>query len=447
MDIISTKWYFSFYDRNFQVLWTKGISLDANMEFRFQEFHQDTLVLLFSAQIKKKGNGPDYQLLRVIIAKGTFILNQGVVPESAEVTFFSIAHHQAWLGLQSKNAPGQLLSLDLNRGSRRLFPLGEGNQLMLRWLSADSAGLFAKAIVSRQTSKKSWEHYLVNYDTTGKMHHETLIGSMNSDRNFTGFQLYSPRTDVNLIIGTYGLNGEKEASGLFTQSLDAGSRKSPGFYHFLDLKHAPEILSEKDILSLKKKAMKKNKSGGGYPLEFNILLHQILPWNDDFIFCGEIFSPQYHTESFTDFDFYGRPYSNSYSVFDGYRFTHALLAGFSYDGQLKWDNVLEFRNLVSYDLNTKLCLFPAGENLVLCYLSDGRIGYKIIHAGEVVEKTDFIPVEMLHPGDKLLSESRSGMIAWYGPYFLCSGYQEIKNVSLDHNNRRMVFYFSKIRFE
>lgn len=448
VEVSKTKWYFSFYDRHLQVSWTKGIALDENMEFRFQEFHQDTLVLLFVNTGKKKGSGPDVQVLSVFITKGNFMMNQGNLPDNAEVVFFSFSRQQAWLGLQTKNAPGQLLSLNLARGNRRLFLLGEGNLINLRWLSADPVGPFVKAVVTRQSSKKSWEHYLVCYDSTGKITTESLIGTMTPERNYTGFQSYSLGNGKDLILGTYGLNGERESSGLFAQSLSSdGTRKSTDFYHFLDLQHASALLSEKDVISLKKKALKKNKTGGDYPLDFNLLLHEVFLWKDDFILCGEIYNPQYHTESFTDFDFYGRPYSNSYSVFDGYRFTHAVIAGFSREGLLKWDNSLDFRNLVSFELNNKLCLFPAGENLVLCYLSDGRIGYKIIHAKEVVEKPEFIPVEMLHPGDKLMTETRSRMIPWYGSYFLCSGYQEIKNVSLDSNNKRLVFYFVKIRFE
>ena len=441
-----TKWYFSFYNPNFQVSWTKGILLDENMEYRFSEYHQDTLVFLFCNTGKKKGKGPDYQVLRALLVKGTFILNQGTLPDNAEVVFFSTAHRQSWLGLQLKNESGQLLSLNLTTGNRKIFPLGEGNQIFLRWLSADSSGLFAKAIVTRQTSKKSWENYLVQYDSTGKIQREISLGNTIPDRNYTGFQMYT-RNEKDIILGTYGISGAKESSGLFSNSISAGIAKNSSFYNFLDLKHAGNLLSEKDVISLKKKALKKNKTGKEYPLDFTLLLHKILSWKNDYILCGEVYSPQYHTENFTDFDFYGRPYSNAYSVFDGYRFTHALIAGFSQDGQLRWDNTLDVRNLVSFELNTKVCVFPSGENMVLCYLSDGRIGFKIIHEREEVEKTDFIPVDMLLTGDKLISETRSRMIPWYGTYFLCSGYQDIKNVALDNNNRRMVFYFTKIRFE
>lgn len=441
------KWYFSFYDRNLQVVWTKTIPLDEHMEYRFSAYHQDTLVMLFSLSGKKKGNAADYQILRILLNKSVFIVNQGMLPVNSEVAFFSHAHQQVWLGIKSKAIPDQLLHINLGSGNQRLFPLGEGSQISLRWMASDTSGQFIRAVVTRQVSKKSWEHYLVSYDTTGKIRNEKLIGNMSTDLNFTGFQVYSSGDGKDMVLGTYGINSEKESSGFFSKFFAAGTQNMTNFYHFLELHHAKDLLSEKDILGLKKKALKRNRKPGEYPLDFNLLLHTIFFREGEYILCGEIFSPQYHTESFTDFDFYGRPYSNSYSVFDGYRFTHALIAGFGHDGQLKWDNALNIRNLISYELSTKVSFFPSGENMVLCYLGDGRIGYKMIRANLEVEKTDYIPIEMLHPGDKLLTETRSRMIPWYGSYFLCSGYQEIKNVSLDNNNKRLVFYFTKIRFE
>lgn len=162
---------------------------------------------------------------------------------------------------------------------------------------------------------------------------------------------------------------------------------------------------------------------------------------------GEVVVPQYHTENYTEFDYYGRPYTNSYSVFDGYRFLNAIAAGFDSTGKLLWDNTLEIRNLLSYELNPKVSVFPSGENLVMCYLGDGKIGSKVIKGMETIEKLEFSPVELQYPDDRLVSETRNRMVPWYDHYFLCYGYQEIKNIALSDNNRRIVYYFSKVGFE
>jgi hypothetical protein len=46
----------------------------------------------------------------------------------------------------------------------------------------------------------------------------------------------------------------------------------------------------------------------------------------------------------------------------------------------------------------------------------------------------------------MISDSKNNMLSWYGPYFLCYGYQEIKNINAS-DKKRLVYYFTKVRFE
>jgi hypothetical protein len=112
-----------------------------------------------------------------------------------------------------------------------------------------------------------------------------------------------------------------------------------------------------------------------------------------------------------------------------------------------WDNNIEIRNLVSFELSPKVVSFSQGKSLVLCYESDGKIGSKIIEENNVVEKLDFSGLDLLNPDDKLLSETKGVLMHWYRNYFLVCGYQDIKNIALETNNKRLVFYFSKLQFE
>jgi len=452
-----TKWYFSYYDNNLQSLWVKSIPVLSSLDFRFSVFKHDTLIMLFINSGKNKSSDPSFQIIRVILNKGIFILNYGTLPPNTEVGFFGTENGMAWLGLRSKNDAGQVLFLDMSKGTKQNFPLGKGSFITLRWFSVDSTGLTLSAVVSRQISKRSWEHYLVRYDSIGTIRNEVLISTGNPAYNFTNFQVYQGVEGSDMILGSYTLNSQgssgqkmkviEESSGLFSSPFENGRQKQPSFTNYLELKSANNLLSEKDVMSLKKKALKKNKLIGEYSLDFTMLLHGIIRQKGTFLLLAEFYYPQYRTENYTDFDYYGRPYSNSYSVFDGYRYTNAVVACYDKDGKLLWDDAMEIRNLVSFELNPKVTLFPSGDDIVMCYLSDGKIGFKIIRQNTVVEKLDFVPVDLLYSDDKLIKESRSSMIQWYGNYFLCYGYQEIKNIALDKNNKRLVFYLNKIRFE
>lgn len=450
------KWYFSYYDKNFTQIWTKSLPLLNDQDYRIHQVFSDTLAMLFVHTGKTHTNEIDFEILRISLATGTFILNNGNLPENGEIGAFGIRMGNAWFGINFKTDVAQIGFLRMRTGFFKTFPSGIGPQINIQWIRPDTLGDNLSAIVSRKVSKKTMEYYFVRYDSIGKIRREVPINISNTGRELNHFQYIEKQPGREMIMGSYGqetgTNNLKnrvaeEMTGLFSGSVVDNSLKTLSFYNFLELKNANALVDEKEMLNLMKKSSKKNKALNEFSLDFSLLLHDILSWKGQYILITEVYSPQYHTESFTEFDYYGRPYSNNYSVFDGYRYLNAIVTAFDEEGKLLWDNVLEIRNLVSFDLNTKVSTLFTGDDMVLCYLSDGKIGSKIIHEDKVIEKPVFASLDMLYPEDKLLSESKERIVPWYGKYLIAYGYQEIKNIALSGNNKRMVFYFSKVRFD
>ena len=455
-DPARTNWYFTCYDTNFQQLWVKSVPLFNDQEYRYHQSGPDTLALVFVHSGKSHNAENVFEILRIVPQIGTLILNTGTIDAGAVVDAFGVKNGRAWLGVNIKGMAGKLVNISLKNGINKSFSLGTGSQIAVLWMQPDTSSLFASAIVSRTVSKKHTEYYLVRYDTNGLIIREVLLGMQTGEHSLTQVRVAGLNTGSELLLGSYGQGGAgssqkniaiDQSTGLFASSVRNGTQKSISFYNFLELKNANALVGEEDIISLKKKALKKKKSLTEYSLDFSVLLHEIIFLNDQYILSADLYSPQFHTESFTDFDFYGRPYTNSYSVFDGYRFFNAIVAGFDSDGKLLWDNNIEIRNLVSLDLSPKVVVYPNGNDLVLCYVSDGKIGSKIIRENNIQEKLDFTTIDRLYPDDKILSETKGMLSHWYGNYFLSYGYQEIKNIALETNNKRLVFYFSKLRFD
>ncbi len=451
-----TKWYFTCYDTNLQQVWVRSVPLFSDLDYRFSLDVADTLALLFVHSGKAKNPENNYEILRIALHKGTLVLNTGTLDPGAVVDAFGVQKGLAWLGVNVKGQAGKIVNVGLKKGLSKAFSLGNGSQIALLWMRPDTAANSVSAVVSRQVTKKNAEYYLVRYDTNGVIKREVLIGLQSAERTLTQVKVAEGIDGKEMLLGSYaqGITNSAqkslpvgESTGLFASPVSGGNQKQISFYNYLELTNATSIVGESDIMNLKKKALKKNKSLSEFSLDYPVLVHDIFVKNDQCILTAEFFSPQYHTENFTDFDFYGRPYTNSYSVFDGYRFYNGIVAGFDTDGKLLWDNYIEIRNLVSFELSPKVMAYPSGKDLVLCYVSDGKIGSKIIQEGNVVEKLDFSTIDLLNTDDKLLSESKGAIVQWYGKYFLSYGYQDIKNVALETNNKRLVFYFSKLRFQ
>ncbi len=450
------KWYFTRYDKNLQSVWTKPVPLGAGMEYAGSNPGQDTLSLFFQTGESDKGESPAFQVLRVLVNKGSFILNYGALPENASMACFTVVRQKCFTGLNIKNQQAQLMILDLPTGKQDFVPVTGSPQTSFAALQADPADMTLTAVVRKQLTKRFWDNYFVRMNPDGTLLGETLIVTQAPERQLAESRIFSLPGGEKLVAGSYVLTsslsdqhqkGTAKTTGLFIAGFSGLTQTSAKFTNFLDLKCADSFLSERDIMAIRKKAVKKSKIITEYSADLNLIMHDIIPKDDHFILLGEAYYLQYHTESFTDFDFYGRPYTNSYSVFDGFRFTSAIVASFDFSGNLLWDNSMEIRNLLSENLDPKVSIMFSGDDAVLTYLSDGKIGYKIIREGTTIEKTDYTDIDLSLPEDRLVNETKSRMVRWYDNYYLCYGYQEIKNLSYTGNATKLVFFCNKVRFD
>ncbi len=451
-----TKWYFSLYDIDLHPLWIKNIPLRTGMEVRDFYLEKDTLTLLFLSGEKTKGITGTEMMVRLDCKSGKFTgsrhtLNANVVPVK-----FLVFHDYAFLGYNLKNEPAHIQVINLESGNvtdNPLTPPGIISNLTGFIIDTLSSNLYAT--IRKTISKNHLVSNILKINFSGAMVSETEISTISPLWEIRNPQLILVNPDELLVIATYsavgrsGKNGSSNgSSGFLTCRVTNGIQTDIRFKNFLELKNFRNIVEEKDLVAIKKKALKKNRPVNDYTPEVTLLVHPVIVHNNQVIFMGESYMPEYHPENFTEFDFYGRPYINTYDVFDGYRYTSAIIAGFDKTGNLIWDNSMEIRNLISPDLNPKVNVFcSSSDTMVLCYSSEARIASKIIRENEVVEKLDFSTMEQMYPEDKMLSDSKNYMVPWYGPFFLCYGYQEIKNINSSEDKKRLVYYFTKVKFD
>jgi len=449
----SVRWIFSFYDRNLELSWVKSAPVISSLDFKDSELVCDTLYLYFEANRKSGNEGITFQILRISLSPGTFILNNGQSPENAAMTAFRILDQEAFIGFNDAvKKEARIMVLELPTGKVRLFPVGEDGKSALVSFSVDTAEHILRSLVEQQLSKRETGLILIRQQTDGSLLSEIPVSNFNSGRNLRQAREISVSKDNLLIAGTYsqGTTSKKgtpeQTTGFFASPVVTRFQPSIQFYNFLDLKNSRHLLDARDVMSLRKKTMKKSRNDQEYSLDMSVLLHGIIRRNGEYILAAETYYPQFHTESFTDYDFYGRPFTSSFSVFDGYRFTGILVVALDAEGRLLWDNSMEIRNILTFSLDPKVTLFFQSDQLILTYLSEGKIASRIVCGNEVRENTSYAELELSSSTDKLLNETFSEMAWWYDDYFLCSGYQEIRDISKGNNDKRLVFFCNKVRF-
>jgi len=180
-------------------------------------------------------------------------------------------------------------------------------------------------------------------------------------------------------------------------------------------------------------------------LNLRLITHEIQVNNGQVIMTSEAYSPEYHTNTQMSYDYYGRAFPTSYQVFDGFRYSHAFIAGFDSSGNMAWNNGMEMRDILTKYLNRKLnCLFDNDET-VLFYNANNKVAFKVIKGNNIIDNTTYTQLPLKRGTDQPLDEYLGTIEYWYDDYFIATGYQTIRNNYLE-SNKRNVFYISKMAF-
>lgn len=191
--------------------------------------------------------------------------------------------------------------------------------------------------------------------------------------------------------------------------------------------------------------MKEKKiKGRNIRLQYRFLVHELVPYKNQFILLGEAFYPRYRQ---ADGGYVGLG-RTSY-VFDGYRYTHAVVLGIDTNGELLWDNSFEINDVKSFTLEQFVKMDAKKDEIALLYLYDNKIRTKVIRDSTVLEGKSSNQLQ-LKAGANSVYENASNISKldyWYDDYFLAYGVQNVGSSSLQGRSKKKVFFVSKVSYE
>ena len=88
--------------------------------------------------------------------------------------------------------------------------------------------------------------------------------------------------------------------------------------------------------------------------------------------------------------------------------------------------------------------FPADNELALFYSNANKVHYKIVGPEYGGGSSQSLTLQSKYKGDKVMEDLGSRMVHWYDNYFLCYGYQKIKNNRIS-GGKRTIFNVSTIK--
>ena len=300
----------------------------------------------------------------------------------------------------------------------------------------------------RATKKKEKEFHVLSYDEDGHKQLEMHFAK-NREEHISDMSVSKTADDEYVFTGTYFTGKTGNSEGLYFSIVDGGKEKFINFINFLELENFLNYLPEKTQERIERKKNRKESRGKSLNINYRMASHAVRYVNDQYIYLGEAYYPTYRTETYTVSTANG-PVTRTRTVFDGYQYTHAVLASFNEQGEIEWDNIFRmYPSTKPFYVKRFINVNEENTDEINMVFGSGRhiVSTSFDYEGEELDKKEYETNMSQEDGDKL-KRSTTNMNYWYDNYFMAYGYQVIKNKgNRDVKRKRRVFYMTKISYE
>ncbi|MBI1767711.1 MAG: hypothetical protein HYR67_04995 [Bacteroidetes bacterium] len=397
--------------------------------FKGTPFNKGYLVLVVNV---KDGSYFSIAIKNLIPFNATeFVASRGSILIGGYFNYRPIVLHYSMSTAKSRILPGFLNEL--------------GELIQLKTYSNGNVDV----LISAKNSSRRKCIWIRHFDGNGDLL-KTIILEPEENKHLIFGRAAKMVDDNQIIAGVYGRNSAY-VRGVFVADVNVYGEYKIHYYNFADLKNFFHYLKAKREKRIKDRIERRKIKGKKIKFNYRLMVHELIPYNDQFIMLGEAFFPRYSNRSSSPMAnssyspwTYGMqgPYYRVYGtdqVFDGYQYTHAVAIGFDKNANLIWDNSFEINGIKVNQLEQFVKIFPTKDHIVLAYIFENAIRTKIIKADQVIEGTAQNSIGT--NDEKEVAHTQEGKLEyWYGNHFFVHGVQLVKN----QNNTRRVFFITKL---
>lgn len=474
-EVTSGKYTFTKYTTELKEDWSVDCMVNGSLKLSKYVFHGNSLYL-FLQDFKS----PMYQVVKLNTTAGFAEKFDVRSLDKLEVTDFEAIGNDAFIAGKTRNEP-ILMHINLMDRKTEVLPTATKGKSEIQSLEVDSA---RNELNVTFASVRGREHTMIikSFAPDGQPVKSVVLESAPERSLLTG-RVSPVGNDQDLVIGTYGARGSSYATsrnmysgysrsvyagpadftqGLYISKLNGDDPQFTKYYSFTDFKNFFKFMDARQQSRMEKQIKRRKDQGKDLRLQYRLLVHDIIKYNGQYVMVAEAYYPEYRN----NYNSYGYPYSYGYGgfggfygggygsryggrapVFDGYVYTHAVIAGFDMEGNLLWDNSFEISDVKTYDLREKVRVSFKDDNVLLAYSHGGMLKTKVIKGNDVVGGKENVPLRTDYAGDRVKRAYTDNVDYWYQNNFLAWGYQKITNQKDDQvRGKRNVFYFSKVEF-
>jgi len=449
-------WIFLFYDDKLNPLWSREIPVLKELSYIDFYLASENVFIAFQNLSKSRSDEYNFQLVKINLFDAGYQVKNIFVPDKASLINFEILGDTFVGGLNYPKDEALVIIKNLLSDEEKVIKFAE-KPSFIEDVRFDSVRQQVYVALNIYQERKHSELYLNSYDFSGNLQSAVLVAPTRDSEKLMNAQLNFVSPDDIYVLGSFNnLNGRlskadeasqgEESEGFYIAHIVNGEQSYIRFHRLVDFRNITQILNNEELPSVTNLLKKNKKKNNSANLNYEFLIHHLLKNGDDFVMLAEAYYPEYHQVSTMSYDFYGRPMPYYYTVFDGYRYFNAFIAGFNPEGDLKWTNGIKIWDVTSFNLLKKVEVYFDGDEAVLFYSHEGKIVSKVMNGNDDIGETEHTKIASLHPEDVQIDATLGMVRHWYGNFFLAYGYQTLKNSNLGGGSKRRVFYFNKVVF-
>lgn len=420
--------------QDYRIMGTRTFKGDLYMLLRYRDYSKNDLVLYVISEADGR-----YLQYRI----------RSYIPFAP--TEFQITDAAALIGGYYNRIP-VVLHYSLSRHSSKVLPGLFSETGELTQIKTHSNGAF-DVLISAKNMARQRTIWIKSYDRQGNLLRNLPLQPEENKHLIFGRSL-TTEGDKQIVAGVYGSRSTEFSRGIFIATIDPSGMERIKYYNFADLKNFFQYMKANRERRVKNRIERKKIKGKMIRFNYRFLVHELVPYKDQFVLLGEAFYPRYITTDHSQHRFlspYGIMPGNIIQngrIFDGYHYTHAVVMGFDEDGKLLWDNSFEINDLKTYTLEQFVKLEILPDRLALMYLFENHIRTKIIQNDSVLEGKAIDPIETFKDQDVVRNDKNENnkLEYWYNNYLYAYGIQDIVSQTVDGSLRRRVFFINKIHF-
>ena len=425
-------------------------------------FHNDRYVFHLNTQPETN----NFNLARLNLDDGTLDTYDGKLPSSLSITNFKTMGNVAYLAGYYRSRP-VVVAYSLFDGNIRVFQGLYVNNVELVSMEVDE---FRQEIhIVTHSLKKSCEFTLRSYSPDGRP--LRVIEYSGTQYSLVSGKILPISTEESLLVGNYSTDCTPYSQGIYitrirhneTGKLTVTTNKGEAirYVDFSSLKNFFNYLKPKRQQKIEERVAQQKRLGKDYKFRYQLLVHDLMPTPNGLRLIAEVYYPQYKgsVSPYVSSTWRSQPAiperlnqpttvqtTNRQDYSDGYRYTHAFVCEFDRLGNLLWDNCLPINDLTDTNPTKKVEVSVQGNRMVMAYEHESEVLTAVVERDSILLAGEVFKLAAPSEKEKVQTAAEERLVAWYGPYYLATGYQKLLPERGFTSQQRELFYVNKLTY-